>query len=568
MKTCSPKAIAALLCGTVLSGTVLSGLLTCSATTRADEARHARASSPTRPNILFIFSDDHAPHAIGAYGSRFAALDPTPHIDALARQGMLFKNSFCTNAICGPSRAVILTGLHSHKNGFRKNGDRFDASQTTFPKVLRAQGYETALFGKWHLQSDPEGFDTWRVLPGQGDYYNPVLYGNDDVDEAGKPQRSVTQGHCTDIVTDLAVRFLERRHQEKRDQPFLLMCQHKAPHRNWMPAPRHLGLWEDQNLPEPTTLFDQHDDDASPARLQEMEIAIHLDLVYDLFAPPPPAWDPKAGRALDTSGYQNLKRMTKSQRALWDAAFRASNDRFVVDAPSGAALLRFKYQRYIKNYLRTARGVDDSVGALVAKLDELGISDNTIVVYSSDQGFFLGDHGYYDKRFMYDEALAIPLIVRWPGVTRPGSTCEALVQNLDYAATFLEAAGVEEAPKTQGKSLVPLLSGSKPSGWRDAIYYHYHGFPDVHRVARHNGVRTARHKLLHFYQFEEWEFYDLERDPDEAHNLFEDPAYAELVASMQERLGRMAADCEDDTDRSRFSPDEEAQWRGRMRAKR
>lgn len=494
----------------------------------------ARAQeTPPRPNIVFVFSDDHAPHALGAYGGPLAALDPTPAIDRLAAQGMRFANSFCTNSICGPSRAVILTGKHSHVNGFRKNGDRFDGDQQTFPKLLRAAGYQTALLGKWHLGTDPQGFDHWEILPGQGDYYNPVLIGPEG--------RREVEGYCTDIVTDLAIEWMGA---HAGDGPFLMMCQHKAPHRNWMPAPRHLGLYADVAVPEPATLFDRWEDNASPARVQEMTVEHELNIVYDLFVDPFPGWDPKSGRAFDRSGFRNLARMTADQRRLWDAAFAVENAAFVADRPTGRALVSWKYQRYIKNYLRAIRGVDDSVARICAWLEEQGLADNTIVVYSSDQGFFLGDHGWYDKRWMYEESLRMPLIVRWPGVVEPGSVDDHLVQNLDYAATFLDAAGAALPEDLQGRSLLPLLRGGDGSDWRDAIYYHYHGHPDVHNVARHYGVRTERYKLIRFYRHgartdEEWEFYDLETDPDELHNLYGDPAYRDRIVGLAQRLGEL-----------------------------
>jgi arylsulfatase A-like enzyme len=496
---------------------VCCGLLTDSAS--------SQEQSP-RPNILFIFSDDHAPHAIGAYGSAFAELDPTPRIDALAAEGMLFRNSFCTNSICGPSRAVILTGLHSHHNGFRDNGDRFDGDQVTFPKLLQGAGYETALLGKWHLGSSPQGFDYWEVLPGQGDYYNPKLISADG--------ERVVEGYCTDIVTDLALEWLEGREDSKK--PFLLMCQHKAPHRNWMPPLRHLDLWEDKHVTEPATLFDAHLDDAVVARLQEMEVDRDMNLVYDLFVGEHEGWDQASGFANDSSGFRNLARMNELQRAAWDAAYEPRNAAFLQAKLTGKELVRWKYQRYIKNYLRTVRGVDDSVGRLLDYLRTSGLADNTIVVYSSDQGFFLGDHGWFDKRWMYEESLRMPLIVRWPGVTEAGSVDEHLVQNLDYAQTFLAAAGVTAPKGMQGDSLVPLLRGEDPKNWRSSIYYHYYAFPSIHRVARHYGIRTKRHKLIHYYQFGTWELFDLETDPDERMNLFGQEDCEELTRGLMEGL--------------------------------
>jgi arylsulfatase A-like enzyme len=478
------------------------------------------------PNILFIFTDDHAPHAIGAYGTRFASLNPTPNIDALASQGTLFRSSFCTNSICGPSRAVILTGKHSHKNGFMANGNRFDGDQVTFPKLLQKAGYRTALIGKWHLKSTPQGFDYWDILPGQGAYYNPEF-----INAEGRRR---VEGYCTDIVTDLAIDWLEQ--QKDSEQPFLLMCQHKAPHRNWMPPLRHLNLYDGVTLPEPASLFDDYLDNASPARQQEMEIDRHMNLVYDLFVNPESDWDPKAGKSNDGSGFRNLKQMTPDQRSTWMAAFEAENAAFRAAKLSGKDLVRWKYQRYMKNYLRTVKGVDDNVGRMLAYLEQSGLAENTIVVYSSDQGFFLGDHGWYDKRWMYEESLSMPLIVKWPGVTQPNSVDQHLVQNLDYAATFLEMAGAPIPEAMQGRSLVPLLRGESVDDWRNAIYYHYYGFPDVHKVARHYGIRTERYKLIYFYQPDEWELYDLQTDPNEMHNIYTDLAYQTISADLKLQL--------------------------------
>jgi len=493
-----------------------------------------------RPNILFVFTDDHAPHAIGAYGGWLESIDITPNLDRLAGEGMLFRKSFCTNSICGPSRAVILTGKHSHRNGFMNNGNRFDGDQQTFPKLLQAAGYRTAVIGKWHLKSDPQGFDYWDVLPGQGDYYNPVM-----ISAEGKRQ---VEGYCTDIVTDLAIEWMEANASD--DQPFLLMCQHKAPHRTWMPPPRHLDLYDDIDLPE------------APARFQELTIDRHMNLVYDLFLEPYEGWDPKAGFANDGSGFRNLEKMTPAQRSAWDAAFRDENAAFHAAGLTGDALVRWKYQRYLKNYLRCIRGVDDSVGRLLEHLDGAGLADNTVVVYSSDQGFYLGDHGWYDKRWMYEPSLRMPLIVRWPGVTAPGSEHESMVQNLDYAETFLELAGAPVPGDMQGRSLVPLLRGESPDDWRTDIYYHYYEFPSIHRVARHYGIRGERYKLIHYYQFDEWELFDLLEDPDERRNVIDDPDYAGVVERMRERLEILRVAYGDDSDVS-VKP---AEWQAPFRA--
>ena len=362
-----------------------------------------------RPNIVFIFSDDHACNAIGAYQGWLKDVDPTPNIDRLASQGMLFQNSFCTNSICGPSRAVILTGKFSHLNGFMRNGNRFDGGQPTFPKLLQKAGYKTALIGKWHLKSEPQGFNYWDVLPGQGDYYNPVLK-----TKQGKRQ---VEGYCTDIVTNLALNWLKENGDS--EQPFMLMCQHKAPHRTWMPPLPYLDLYNDVEIPVPATLFDQQIDNAKCVQLEEMEIDRHINMNSDLF------FDEslKTGNAnmpSDASGARNLRKMTPRQLASWNAGFFEENRQLVGLGLKGKELVRWKYLRYIKNYLRCVRGVDDSVGAIMKYLADSGLEKNTIVIYCSDQGFYLGDHGWYDKRFMYEESLKMPLIVKWPGVTKPG----------------------------------------------------------------------------------------------------------------------------------------------------
>ena len=511
-----------------------------------------KKSGSVRPNILFIFSDDHATHAIGAYDGLYKSIDPTPNIDRLASEGMLFENSFCTNSICGPSRAVILTGKHSHKNGFMNNGNRFDADQTTFPKLLQECGYQTALFGKWHLKSAPQGFDTWMVLPGQGAYYNPEFITPDG--------KQVIKGHCTQVVTELAIDWLKEGRDP--DRPFLLMCQHKAPHRNWMPAFDHIDLYSDRTLPEPATLFDTWEDNAPPARHQEMEIDRHMDLHYDLFVDLTAEFDGDAiQKRQDRSARDNLWRMTAEQKKKWRAAYRKDDVAFHAAKPTGKDLVRWKYQRYAKNYLRCVRGVHDSVGELTATLKELGLEENTIVVYSSDQGFYIGDHGWYDKRWMYEESLKMPLIIKWPGVTAPGSRNTQMVQNLDYAETFLEAAACDVDPKMQGRSLLPLLAGEVPADWRDSIYYHYYEYPSVHMVPRHYGIRTERYKLMHFYQFDEWEFYDLKNDPDELVNLYDNPEYAEQIEQVRKELVALRKEVEDDSDVS-LAP---AEWRSRFR---
>lgn len=469
----------------------------------------AHAQGPTRPNIILVFPDDHASHAISAYGSE---INETPNIDRLAEEGMLFRNAFVTNSICAPARAVVLTGLHSHLNGLYDNGQTFDGSQVTFPKLLRGAGYQTAIIGKWHLKSEPTGFDYWKVLPGQGDYYNPAFLTAEG--------RVGETGYVTDLVTDATLEWLETGRDP--DRPFMLMYQQKAPHRTWAPGPEHLTVYDGEEIPEPSTLFDDHEGRASVRKTQTMTVAEHLterDLKLD-----------------ETAGGNQL---TPEQRALWDAAYDPKNEAFREADLEGDDLVRWKYQRYIKDYLRTIASVDDNLGRLLAYLDESGLAENTVVIYTSDQGFFLGDHGWYDKRWMYEESLRTPLIVRWPGVVRPGSENEDLVQNLDFAPTFLEMAGVPAPQFMQGGSLVPLLRGSTPDDWRESIYYHYYEFPAVHCVARHYGVRTERYKLIHFYQNDEWELFNVEADPDELDNLYDDPAYADVVVKLKGELDRL-----------------------------
>ncbi|MBM4063284.1 MAG: sulfatase [Planctomycetes bacterium] len=483
--------------------------------------------SGSRPNILFVFSDDHAAHAISAYGSR---VNTTPHIDRLATGGVRFANNFCGNSLCGPSRATVLTGLHSHRNGFMRNGNTFDGAQTTMPKLLQGAGYQTAMIGKWHLESDPTGFDHWMVLPGQGQYYNPDFLTKD-----GKVR---LEGHVTDLTTELAVKWLEARDKQK---PFLLMCQHKAPHRSWLPAPAELGLYRDGDLPEPATLFDDYAGRAEPVRHQEMTVARHLSLHYDLCVPPTAA-ERAGASALDRDWDVLWRRMTEPQRQAWEHAFAAENAAFRAGRPAGEDLVRWQYQRYMKNYLRCVAGVDRSVGTLLDWLDRHpDVKANTLVVYSSDQGFFLGDHGFYDKRWMYEESLRMPLLLAWPGRIAAGREIAALTQNIDFAPTFLDLAGVPLPAGLHGRSLVPLLEGKVPQDWRSAIYYHFYESQAVHQVAAHYGVRTERYKLIRYYepQWDCQELFDLQQDPEELRNVAGDPAYAEVRAGLERRLAEL-----------------------------
>jgi len=476
-----------------------------------------------RPNIVFIFSDDHSTAAISAYGSE---INNTPNLDRLAAEGMLFENTFCTNGICAPSRAVILTGKHSHLNSVPTNAERFDGSQTTFPKLLQTADYQTALVGKWHLKSDPTGFDFWRVLPGQGEYYSP--------DFLTPEGRKRYEGYCTDLTTDFGLEWLEERDEDK---PFCLMLQHKAPHRSWMPGPDHLDLYDGEWIPEPDTLFDSYSTRSRAAYEQEMTIDRHMYLHYDLQVPPTEA-EGQDLKGPDRAYSRLLDRMTPEQRAAWDAAFEPRNAAFREAKLEGEDLVRWKYQRYIKNYLRCIQSVDDNVGRVMDYLEAEGLAENTIVIYSSDQGFYLGEHGWYDKRFMYEPSLRMPFIVRWPGVTEPGSRDEHLVQNLDFAETFLDIAGVEAPEDMQGASLVPFLRGEEPEDWRESIYYEYFEV-GIHAVEPHYGVRTDRHKLMHFHRIDAWELYDLETDPNEVHNLYGKLGHEALTLSLKTELARL-----------------------------
>lgn len=488
-----------------------------------------KSTQISQPNIIFIFTDDHALQAIGAYGS---VINKTPNIDRLADQGMVFRNAFCTNSICAPSRAVIQTGKHSHMNGVLDNANVFDSAQVTFPKLLRKGGYQTAIIGKWHLKSEPVGFDYWKVLPGQGDYYNPDFRTPNGMERI--------EGYVTDIVTDLSLEWL--RNGRDKSKPFMLMSQHKAPHRAWMPGPGHLTMYDDVEIAEPATLFDDYSNRASGAKMQEMEIDRHMRF----------SWDLKVirddGDSLGRQVWeQRKKRFTPRQLEAWNAAYEPKNKAFLEARPEGKDLVRWKYQRYIKDYLRCIASVDDNIGRLLDYLDESGLAENTIVIYSSDQGFYLGEHGWFDKRWMYEESLHMPLIVKWPGVTMPGSVNTDMVQNIDFAETFLELAGLSIPGEMQGRSLVPLLKGITPDDWRKSIYYHYYEYPGEHMVQKHNGVRTDRYKLINYYELGEKELFDLETDPREMKSVYNDPKYAEIQIRLENELAQLILDYHDHT---------------------
>lgn len=487
-----------------------------------------------KPNILFIFSDDHALQAISAYGGRLKSVAPTPNIDRIAREGAIFPQSFCANSICGPSRACILTGKHSHKNGFMRNQDRFDGHQDTFPQRMQKAGYQTAVIGKWHLGTTPVGFDFWQVLPGQGNYYHPEFRVMQGGDKDGLRQFS---GYVTDLITDHSIEWLEQRDQSK---PFLLMCQHKAPHRNWVAAPRHLHLFDDVEIPEPANLRDDYSGRSDWLQKNEMSLDRFFHWGHDLkFHGKTP--DPKV--FVDGMTNWEYDRMTAEEKRLWDAAYQPENDRFLTrfknKTISEEEVLKWKYQRYLKDYLRVVRAVDENVGRLLDYLDSSGLAENTIVIYSSDQGFYLGEHGWYDKRWMFEQSLKMPFLVKWPKVIAPGRQVKELIQNIDYAPTFLEIAGAEIPPAIQGRSMLPLFKKQlKPGSWRTSIYYAYYQNPGIHNVPLHDGVRTDRYKLFYLSQTKEWQLFDLRKDPDEMRSEYSNPEYAEVRKRMTEEYHR------------------------------
>ena len=444
---------------------VLSGILTL------DQA------PSNRPNILFIMTDDHAAHAISAYGSK---INKTPHLDKLAGEGIRLDRCFVTNSICTPSRAAILTGKYSHKNGVPVF-NRFDGSQQTVAKLLQAAGYHTGMFGKWHLGSDPTGFDRWKILPGQGAYHDPVFYTSS--------ARKKEMGYCTDLITDFSIEFLDQRPKEK---PFFLMCHQKAPHRNWQPREDKKAKWAKVQVPLPETFDDDYAGKSDAAREATMRVEDHLT-PNDVKEKPP-------------------------------------------EGLSGRDLKIWKYQRYMQDYLACVESVDDNIGRLMEYLDKQGLRDNTLVIYTSDQGFFLGDHGWYDKRFMYEESLRMPFLARWPGKVKPGTTSGDMVLNVDFAPTFLAAAGLPVPADMQGKNALGVLAGNTPAGWRTDMYYRYYHYPADHRVQPHIGVRTLTHKLIHFNKIDQWELYDLTVDPREKRNLISEPGQQAKVAELKSRL--------------------------------
>lgn len=483
-------------------------------------------SQNNKTNFLVIITDDHAYQALSAYDN---TLINTPHIDRLANEGMLFKKAFVTNSICSPSRAVALTGKFSHLNSVRDNLDVFDTLQVTFPKLLQKNGYETAIYGKWHLKSKPRGFDFWEVLPDQGHYYHPNLLTENGVKS--------TKGYVTDVITDRAINYLDSiRNKEK---PFMLMYNHKAPHRQWWPSMHDLEDFKYRKIPVPETLFDDYKTKSKASFDAEMRISDHMALSADNKI------DPKILKKLnynefldwyESSYVERFNRLNADEQKEWKKVYGPINAKFEKLNPKGKALTLWKYQRYLEDYLGVIKSVDRNIGRVLDYLDDNHLSENTMVIYTSDQGFFLGEHGWFDKRFMYEESFRTPLLIKFPNTIKPKSVNNDLVQNIDFAPTILEVAGVDIPKDMQGKSMLPLFSDDN-SNWREALYYHYYEYPGIHMVKRHYGVRTKRYKLIRFYyDIEAWELYDLKKDPKELNNVYGDSNYKEIQLEMHKKL--------------------------------
>lgn len=502
-----------------------------------------------KPNILFIMSDDHAYQAISAYDDR---LIQTPNIDRIAKEGMLFTNASVTNSICAPSRAVILTGKHSHINGKIDNIAKFDDSQMTFPQLFKENGYQTAMFGKLHFGNNPKGIDDFLILPGQGDYINPRFLGKD--------KDTIITGYVTDVITDLTLDWF--RYKRDKNKPFLTFYLHKAPHRAWWPSPEKFAEFYDKKFPEPETLYDDYTGRGTAAKTAEMNLLTHMQYMQDskvrpsvfekmknvepkiiyargdgtFFEPSSNSFNNRYGRANEEQKKKynvTLDKISKDFESNWPKM----NDK---------EKMQWKFQRYMQDYLATISSVDDNVGRVLDYLDDTGLDKNTIVVYTSDQGFYLGEHGWFDKRFIYDESFKTPLMIKWPNQINPGTTNDEMVQNLDFAQTFLEAAMIKEPDGMQGESLIPLLKGNNQKWTRDAVYYHYYEYPSVHMAKRHYGIVSKEYKLTHFYfDVDEWELYDRINDPNEMNNVFNNPDYQDVVKKLTAELKEMRIEYKD-----------------------
>jgi arylsulfatase A-like enzyme len=477
------------------------------------------------PNIIIIISDDHALSTIGAYGAKYGA---TPNIDRIAKEGAVFKNAFVNNSICAPARATLLTGKYSHMNGLKDNHDEFDAKQDVFPRRMQQAGFQTAWIGKWHLKTYPDGFDYWNVVPGQGQYYNPSFI-------SMKGDTTKSPGYCTDVITDQALAWISNRDKNK---PFCIVIGQKAPHRTWMPDIQDLGKFDHVNFPLPANFYDNYDQRIA-AKEQDMNIMNTMKLGYDL------------KMKSDTSDKINSAtaftvRMNPVQRKAWNSYYDAIESDFLKQKLEGKALLEWKFQRYMKDYLSTTLSLDRNIGRVLDYLDQNSLVKNTIVIYTSDQGFYMGEHGWFDKRFMYEESMHTPFIVRYPGVVKPGAVMSQLVSNVDIAPTLLQVVGIDVPKAMQGKSFTNLLSN--PAGkFRDAVYYHYYEFPGEHNVMRHFGIRTDRYKLIRFYgEKNYWELYDLKIDPQEMNNIYNKKENFTLISALKKKLETIVIENKDE----------------------
>ena len=499
-----------------------------------------KGETKRKPNILFIMSDDHAYQAISAYDDK---LITTPNIDRIANEGMLFTNACVTNSICAPSRAVILTGKHSHLNGKIDNKAKFDDTQITFPQLFQKAGYQTAMFGKLHFGNNPKGVDDFLILPGQGSYINPKFIGKD--------KDTIITGYVTDVITDLTIDWFKNKREENK--PFLMMYLHKAPHRAWWPSPEKFAEFYEKEFPEPETLFDDYSGRGTAAKTAEMNILTHMQYMHDSKVRPSTfeemgkvepeivyvKGDGTLMRPNAQGFYRPFGRANEEQKKKYDVTLDKISEDFKTNWPkmNNKEKMKWKYQRYMQDYLATISSVDDNVGRVLNYLEETGLDKNTIVVYTSDQGFYLGEHGWFDKRFIYDQSFKTPLMIKWPNVIKPATTSEEMVQNLDFAQTFLEAAMIKAPDDMQGESLIPLLKGDSKKWNRDAVYYHYYEYPSVHMAKRHYGIVNKEFKLVHFYyDVDEWELYDRLKDPNEMNNVYNDPGYKEVVDKLTEEL--------------------------------
>ncbi|MFL1683110.1 MULTISPECIES: sulfatase [Bacteroidales] len=476
-------------------------------------------------NIIFIMSDDHAMQAISAYGNPVSKLAPTPNIDKIAHDGAIFNNNYCCNSISGPSRAAIITGKHSHKNGFMKNWAKgFDNTQQTLPKILQKNGYQTAIIGKWHLVSKPTGFDYWIVLNDQGEYNNPDFITEEDTVQY--------KGYVTDIITDITKKWLDSRDKNK---PFFLMMHHKAVHRNWVPAEKYYHLYENIKFPLPENYYDDYTGRIAASK-QKMNIYRDMYEGHDLKM--------VTGANSDTLLYDPwpqafMNRMTPDEKNRFFEAYRKRNNDFYASPKNEKEIAEWKYQRYLQDYLAVVKSVDDSVGEILEYLKENGLDENTLVVYTSDQGFYLGEHGWFDKRFMYEESMVMPMVMSCPSIISPGTKINQLTQNIDFAPTFLDLCGIEIPADMQGISFKPLLEGKKVKNWRKYLYYHYYEFPGFHSVRAHYGIKGKRYKLIHFYKDNNWELYDLKTDPHEMNNIFGKPGTEKITCKLKAELKKL-----------------------------